>query len=379
MRRIGRRRKADRKAALHADRLRRLSEKQWQRHRRRRLIRFVLRRTIRRIFQEKQPEVYVPKVQTVQVKEATPYTVWGRRKRIIRFLLRRFYHNLRYGEKQNRSQGYMFWKNVGPAGKLSIVLNSLSSSLIAYLIISFTGQLLNYLVAATFGYAAAIRYYRVVYFITPREYTMDAVQTLFSIEPFTALLLGIIFLIVYMYVRRFEGVLKQVFLWGYVWGMILFFGALAIGNILTKGFGHVITYLYLMDTAKLVLTMMALGVLLLAGTFSRMLFLSLANSYFTEINHHNASHFVRFQVVWPFVLSVAFIVLFKLPEVQYYEAITLLTGIIFILPVWQSPLPGAEIQFEDSGTLFLRRKLLIFSVLIWIFYRLFTDPVLLGR
>jgi len=125
--------------------------------------------------------------------------------------------------------------------------------------------------------------------------------------------------------------------------------------------------------------MTALGVLLLAGTFSRMLFLSQANSYFTEINHHNASHFVRYQVVWPFTLSVILVVILKLPEIQYYEAFTLLTGYIFILPVWQSPLQGAEIQFEESGTLFLRRKILIFSVLIWIFYRLFTDPRLLGR
>ena len=379
MRRIGRRRKAAQKALLHAAHLRKLSERQWLRQRRRRLIRFVLRRSIHRIFQEKPAKVHVPEIRKVEIKEATPYTVWGRRKRIIRFLLRKFYYNLRYGEVQNRSQGYLFWQNVGPAGKLSIVLNSLSTSLIAYLIITFTGQLLNFIVAGTFGYTAALHYYRVIYFISPRDYTIDAVQTLFSIEPFTALMLGIVSLIVYLYVRRFEGVLKQVFLWGYVWGMILFFGALAIGNILTKGFGHVITYLYLMDTAKLVLTMTALGVLLLAGTFSRMLFLSQANSYFTEINHHNASHFVRYQVVWPFTLSVILVVILKLPEIQYYEAFTLLTGYIFILPVWQSPLQGAEIQFEESGTLFLRRKILIFSVLIWIFYRLFTDPRLLGR
>lgn len=379
MRRIGRRRKAARKALMHAAKLRHLSDKQWQRQRRRRLIRFVLRRAIHRMFQQKPVTVPQPEIRTKVLKKATTYTVWGRRKRIIRFLLRRFYRNLRYGEKTNHSPGHRFWKNIGAADRLSMVLNSFAASLIAYWFISFAGQLLNYLMAHTFGYDSAIRYYRVIYFISPRDYTPDAVQTLFSIEPFTALILSIISLIIYNSVRRFEGVLKQIFLWGYVWGMILFFGALAVGNILTKGFGHVINYLYLMDTAKLILTMTALGVLLLAGTFSRMLFLSLANCYLTEINHHNAPHFVRFQVVWPFVLSVMSIVLFKTPKIQPYEAFTLLTGFIFILPVWQSPLPNAEIHFEESGAIYLRQKMLMISIIIWIAYRLFTDPQLLGR
>lgn len=363
----------------HAARLRQLNERQWLKRRRRRLIRFVIRRSIRQLFQQKKTEVIVPEVKTIQVKEATPYTTWGRRKRIIRFLLRRFYRNLRYGDPESRRKGYTIWKTIGPAGKLAMVLNSFSSALVAYLLISFTGQLLNKLVASTFNYGAVIRYYRVIYFISPREYTTDAVKTLFSIEPFTALFLGIMALIVYLYVRAFEGTLKQVFLWAYLWGMVLFFGALAVGNIFTKGFGHVITYLYLMDTAKLVLTMGALGVLLLAGTFSRTLFLSQANCYFQELNQYNVRGVVLYQVVWPYFLATGFIVLMKLPLLQYYEGFTLLTGLIFILPVWQSPGLEAEMPFEYSGRLYLRRKMLIFSILIWILYRIFTDPSLLGH
>lgn len=379
MYRIGRRRKAARKVLIHAAKLRHQADKQWQRQRRRRLIRFVMRRAIHRMFQQNPVTDNQPKIRTVVVKEAITYTLWGRRKRILRFLLRRFYRNLRYGEKTHPSPSPKFWENIAAADRLSIVLNSFAASLIAYWFISFTGQLLNRLVAYTFGYASAIRYYRVIYFISPRDYTPDAVQTLFSIEPFTAFILSIVFLIIYANVRRFEGVLKQIFLWGYVWGMILFFGALAVGNILNKGFGHVITYFYLMDTAKLIITMAALGVLLLVGTFSRLLFLSQANCYFSVVNQHSAPHFVKYQVVWPFVLTVMSIVLFKIPQIQPYEALTLITGFIFTLPVWQSPLPNAEIRFEESGVLYLRKKMLMISIIIWIVYRFFTDPLLLGR
>ena len=378
IRRIGRRRKAEKAALRHAARLRELSVKQWQKQRRRRLIRFVIRRTIHQLFQEKPGKPPIKKTDNIVPKEPHPYTQWARRKRIIRFLWRRFYHNLRYGENKKPSHGKIFWKTIGLAGKLSIVFNSLSASLIAYFFISFSGQIINYFLAPTFGYTAALRYYRVIYFITPRDYTPDAVKTLFSIEPFTALALGTISLIIYLYVRRFEGVLKQVFLWAYFWGMILFFGALAVGNILTKGFGHVLTYLYLMDTAKLILTMSALGVLLLVGTFSRMLFLSQANCYFGELNHYMVNRFVRYQVVLPFVLSILVIVIFKLPRVQYYEAFTLLSGFIFILPVWQTPLTGPELLFEDHGKLYLRRRMLLISLFIWVLYRMFTDPTLLG-
>ncbi|MGC8865394.1 MAG: hypothetical protein ACP5O2_06695 [Bacteroidales bacterium] len=378
-RRIGHRRKAERKMREQAARLRQLNERQWQKRRQRRLIRFVIRRSIRKLFQQKKTEIVVPEIKTTQLKEAASYTIWGRRKRIICFLLRRFYHNLRYGDPESRRKGYTLWKTIGPAGKLAIVLNSWSSAIVAYFLVSFTGQLLNTLVASTFNYAAVIRYYRVIYFISPREYTTDAVKTLFSIEPFTALFLGIMALIVYLYVRPFEGTLKQIFLWAYVWGMVLFFGALAVGNIFTKGFGHVITYMYLMDTAKLIITMGALGVLLLVGTFSRALFLSQANCYFQELNQYNLRGIVLYQVVWPYFLATAFIVLIKLPQIQYYEGFTLLTGLIFILPVWQSPGLEAEMLFEYSGRLYLRRKILIFSILIWILYRFFTDPFLFGR
>jgi len=375
LRRIGRRnrRQKEQKAREFARRQKFL--RQCRRRRRRRIIRLFLRSCLKSLFR---PRAQIRPVELVLpvVSQGITYTKWGRRRRIFGFLWRRFLKSLLSGERKEKKPGKRYTLDTG--SKLAILMNSAAGFLMAYFTIQFTGMWLTKLFAGGFDYESAIRYWGVIYYMTPREWTPDAVLTLYSIMPFTGLILGLLGLIVYHYVQHFEGILKLYFLWMYVCGLIAFFGALSVGTIFTKGFGHVIVYMYFMDTAKLIFSLVSLGILLLSGTFSRTLFLNSANSYFPELNHLNLRPFIRYQVILPFVAGSFFILLVKIPELTYYEAFTFVPFLIFLLPLWMSPGLTAEMQFESTGALRLRKWLFLTSLVVWVAFRILADPGLRG-
>lgn len=375
LRRIGRRnrRQKEQKAREFARRQKFL--RQCRRRRRRRIIRLFLRSCLKSLFR---PRAQIRPVELVLpvVRQGITYTKWGRRRRIFGFLWRRFLKSLLSGERKEKKPGKRYTLDTG--SKLAILMNSAAGFLMAYFTIQFTGMWLTKLFAGGFDYESAIRYWGVIYYMTPREWTPDAVLTLYSIMPFTGLILGLLGLIVYHYVQHFEGILKLYFLWMYVCGLIAFFGALSVGTIFTKGFGHVIVYMYFMDTAKLIFSLVSLGILLLSGTFSRTLFLNSANSYFPELNHLNLRPFIRYQVILPFVAGSVFILLVKIPELTYYEAFTFVPFLIFLLPLWMSPGLTAEMQFESTGALRLRKWLFLTSLVVWVAFRILADPGLRG-
>ena len=369
LRRMARRNKEQSKHNRWLQRQKDKKERAWSRRRKRRIIKTIIRSWFRPA--QKPKQLPIP-VQPVVVRPYQAVSEWARRKRIIRFLLRRFWKNLLSNEKKHIPYGKTSMVFNESGVKATIVLNSLACFVMAYLIIQLAGQALTYVFAFNFDYTSTIRYYGVVYFMTPRDWTPDAVLTLQSIQPFTGLILGLLSLIAYLKVQHFEGVLKMLFLWMFVCGMIAFFGALAVGTIFTKGFGHVIVYLYFMDTAKLIFSMLALGVLLLSGTFSRPLFLNSANTYFMEVNQYNVKPFVRLQVIYPYMAGTILLLLFKLPGLTYYEGFMFITFLVFLLPLWLSPGLVAEQTFEANGELRLRKGLVIASFLFLILYRILT-------
>lgn len=375
MRRIGRRnRRAKKQQALETERRKKFLA-QCRRRRRRRIIRLFLRSCMKSVFRTNAKIRPVELVLPV-VSQGITYTKWGRRRRIFGFLWRRFLQSLLKGERREKKPGKKYTLDTG--SKLAILMNSTAGFLMAYFTIQFVGMWLTTLFAGGFDYDSAIRYWGVIYYMTPREWTPDAVLTLYSIMPFTGLIMGLLGLIVYHYVQHFEGILKIFFLWLYVCGLIAFFGALSVGTIFTKGFGHVIVYLYFMDTAKLIFSLVSLGVLLLSGTFSRTLFLNSANSYFPELNHLNLRPFIRYQVILPLVAGSIFILMVKIPELTYYEAFTFVPFLIFLLPLWMSPGLTAELQFESTGTIRLRKWLFILSIVVWAVFRMLATPGLRG-
>lgn len=216
---------------------------------------------------------------------------------------------------------------------LIITLNSTAYFLLSHLIVYLMGQFLTAISALQFNYKSVLYYYKLVWAIDSYDWTPMAVKLLFTLAPMLSLLLGIIFLIIYILVFDDRSNFKQLFLWGFAHGMVWFFGATLAGALLDQGFGYVIMYLYLKDTHKLVISLLALTALLLIAAFTTKWFLFAGNAYFNELNEHNRGFFTFSQIVVPAILGTAILILIKLPRITYYELFTLLTMLVFIIPM----------------------------------------------
>lgn len=214
-----------------------------------------------------------------------------------------------------------------------IAFNSTAYFLISFIIMYLLGQFLTAVVALQYDFKSVLYYYKLVWAIDSYEWTTESVKLLFSLAPLLSLLLGIIFLVIYIILYDDRSNLKLFFLWGFAHGMVWFFGALIAGAILDQGFGYVIMYMYFKDTGKLVLSLLSLTALLLVAAFTTKWFLFSGNAYFNQLNEHNRAFFTFSQIIIPAVLGTALLIGSKLPLITYYELFTLLMMIAFIIPM----------------------------------------------
>jgi len=225
-------------------------------------------------------------------------------------------------------------RNKRTAGNFFIIMfNALSYYLIAFIIMYLLGQFLTAVLAVQYDYKSIIYYHRLAWMIDSYDWTTESVKLLFSVAPLLSLLLGIIFLVVYITLYDDRSNLKQFFLWGFAHGMIWFFGALLAGTILDEGIGYVVMYMYFKDTGKLIISLFSLTALILIAAFSTKWFLFSGNSYFNQLNEHNRGFFTFSQVVLPMTIGTAILIALKLPMISYYELFTLLTSLIFMIPI----------------------------------------------
>jgi len=196
------------------------------------------------------------------------------------------------------------------------------------------GQFATAIAGLQFDYTSIIYYYKLVYAIDSGAWTPDAVKFLYSITPIIILLVGIIFLIIFINMYDNIGHFKIFFIWCFTFSIIWSFGALLAGTILDRGIGYVVMYFYLLDTGKLIISLFALTMLLIISTLTTKWFLFSANSYFNELNEHNRAFFAYAHVLLPLLAGTAIMILIKLPDITYYELFILLLGLIYGIPIF---------------------------------------------
>lgn len=216
---------------------------------------------------------------------------------------------------------------------ITIVLNSTSYFVLAYFFVYLIGQISVAIVAQQFEFSNVLYYYKLVYTIDSSSWTPDAVKLLFTLAPVVSLLVGIIFFVIYFNISDSISKFKVFFLWCFIHGIVWFFGALLAGTLLDKGIGYVVMYFYFLDTAKLILSLFSIAIMLFIASYSTRGFLFSANSYFNELNEHSRTFFVYAQIVVPVILGTIIILIFKIPKITPYELFILLTNILIIIPI----------------------------------------------
>jgi hypothetical protein len=359
-------------------------QKKWNRRKRYRLLKIAVKRSLKNFFKQETgtPSTTVPQAVLTDFhgNPQKKQSVWYRRRRRISFIVRRLLKGWKSGQRiRKRGLVPSYTKIPDGTEKLVIAFNSTVYLLLAYFTFQIINQFLTALIAHQFGFSVVLTYHGIWYNVARTDWTGDSVKTLFSIQPVTGLFLGLASLYVYYRVKQYEGLLKLFFLWAFMFGFNAFFGGLFIGSLFSKGFGHVLIWFYFMDTAKLVVSLTSLTVLLLVGSFTRNFFLYSANTYFSELNNHNVRHFVNAQFVYPFFIGISILFLFKLPDIEIYEGFLLITPLLIILPLFVYPNLECEYFFDNANAGYrLRLKLLVATLLLLVLYRIVFEVFTIG-
>jgi hypothetical protein len=252
-----------------------------------------------------------------------------------------------------------------------IVVNSTSAFVLASLLIFYINHFIMIFTAGMFGYDISFNYEVIYYHIEPYQWTHDAVKLIYSAGPIVIFLLGVISLVGFYSMVEEPARAKIFFIWFTFLSFNYFFGGLLIGNLFTKGVGHVFNWMYLNSTEKMVVAMIGFfGLIGTAFLLARPIAIS-ANAYFNNFNEDIFPFFYTAQIIVPFLLGTIFIELYFLPEpdfniMWFWAPMLVLIFIIFML------LSYSEKLFfdEDKRKIEISKWMVITAVVFYLGFRL---------
>jgi len=252
---------------------------------------------------------------------------------------------------------------------LSIIINSTAFYLLSYLVVFMLFQFTTIIASNIFDIPNTLYYNRISFNVAPEAWTFDSVKVIYSSGNILLVLLTITFLVVIIKALEFNGLLRLFFLWGFVHSISMLFGSFIIGAFNFDGFGIVLSYWYLADTAKMLLLFFGLLILLGIGMAMVKIFLFSANSYFNFLSPKMRPAFRRDQFIIPFVISTLFLQVVKYP-LSLYETLILFIPLFVLLPLYWGIGRYPVFYFEETEkTIQVSRRLLFVTFAVYIIYR----------
>lgn len=232
-----------------------------------------------------------------------------------------------------------------------IILNSLVFFLLAYFFLYVSGQLLKILAGILFDYDILWFYNRVLFVVRDSEWSHDSVKLIYGVKPIFQLISGLVFLIIYMKVRSYNGLLKMFFLWGYLIAFNLFFVSVLLGGFFNFDFGHVLNWSYVKDTGRMIYVFISFSGFLVVGLSNARSILISSNTYFNEMTESARSRFYNNQIFIPFLMGVLIIFLIQLPfryEQNLFDLVSI-SGLLIILGLNRLKIRSVpELYFDEE-------------------------------
>lgn len=253
---------------------------------------------------------------------------------------------------------------------LNIIINSTAFYLLSYLAVYLLFQFTTIIASGIFDIPTSLYYNKIGFNVIPEAWTFDAVKVIYSSGNIVLFLVSISFLVVIIKALEFNGLLRLFFLWGFVHSISLLFGSFIIGAFNFEGFGIVLSYLYLADTAKMLLLFS--GLLLLIGIGMAMVkaFLFSANIYFNFLSPKMRPTFRRDQFIIPFLISTLFLLVIKYP-LSLYETLMLFVPFFILMPLFWGIGRYPVFYFEETEkSIKINTRLVIVTTGVYVLYRL---------
>ena len=300
-----------------------------------------------------------------------------RRKRLIRYLIRRRRKQLLQAILSfdiNNLQNFfvkLTGKNIRRHEALVIFLTSLSYYILAYLILFLITSFIAALIGTFYDYKSVILHFINYYYVGEASWSSDSVVTIFSSGPLIALIIAAISWIIYHKIKEHPSRIKILFIWLSIHGVTFFFGALFAGALLSFGFGFALKWTYIKDTGLLVYSLVSILFLTMSGLLLASGIIISANSYFSKIRSSDIPRFLLSQIVLPFVFGNIILFLYWLPEISLYNQLVSLSALLIILPVLGKAWSFRDLYFEEEFSFpSYNFKIFLLAVLLLISFRI---------
>jgi hypothetical protein len=251
-----------------------------------------------------------------------------------------------------------------------IVVNSTTLFLLSYFALYFIVQAVTIVTAMMFNYPTILYYNKIYFNVGVEDWYHDSVKTIFSSGPLLAFLASLVFIILFSNKKEWTGIFKLFFLWGFLHGISMLFGAMLVGTLFSSGIGHVIEWMYVMDTGKVLYSIISIFMLVVAGFISIKPFLLSGNTYYQYLTRKNRKGFMWAQVIVPFLFGNLILVLLRLPSFMFYETFVTLTIAVSLIPV-VSVYPAYRDLFfdEEKRNILIDWKYILMLFAVFVFYR----------
>lgn len=256
-------------------------------------------------------------------------------------------------------------------------LYSTAYFLLAYMVIYVVYQLITIAVASSFNIPVIWYYYQLkfpLYTYSPL-YTRPALVTIFAAGPIVSLMLAFVFLKLYFTENAVLKRFQMFYLWGFINGANMFFGAYIAGFFTRTEFIYTSEWIFLsnmFDIEEIIFSTISLTMMILIGRIVTPLFL-LSSGSVTLIKPENRLFFIVFQVLFPWIAGMIILFLITLPNYYFPLILKTITPGLILIP---SLFMYNSINFENihkSGVIqhnYFRWSVIIAAVAILFFYRI---------
>jgi hypothetical protein len=252
---------------------------------------------------------------------------------------------------------------------LFIIANSTAFYLISYLSVLLLFQFTTIAAAKIFDIPTTLFFNRIDFYGGIGVWTFDSVKIVYGSGNVMLFLLSILFLVVTIKAMEYDGLLRLFFLWGFINSISMLLGAFIIGAFNYEGLGVVLSYLYLADTAKMLI--LFIGIITLIGIGMAMVkpMLFTANMYYKFLSAEMRMAFRFKQFVFPYLIATAVLYALKYP-LTLYETLLLTIPVFVIAPLFIGVGLLPTYFFEETEKpIHLSLKLMVIALIFILLFR----------
>jgi hypothetical protein len=261
----------------------------------------------------------------------------------------------------------------------SIFFNSLVLYLLSYLVIFIPAQFITHIVAKAFHIPTVFKQFKIGFAIFDHDslWNSDSIVSIYAAAPVMTIIACFFF---YRYlIIKFSADNSNAYLfyvWAYAHSINMFFGGLAIGIPLIKGFGYVPVWLLAPFSVSLGLIVFSFILLFVNGLFLKRSFMSMAISEHYFKKPLGSLQFKFAIAILPCIIGNLLFYLLKFPDSSLYERLLLLTMFIQMTTIlsfryYHFSLPENISRVVFSKKAFTTLAGLVMLLLLWKHYHNF--------